>query len=282
MLTTLKNVLCRARAGGFAVPAFDCVEDLMVRTILETAEARRAPVILMCLEMDLAGNGWNYVPGLIRAVADRHDVPVVLHLDHAASLEAIRRALDAGFTSVMIDGSALPFEENVRLTREAVEMARPLGVSVEAELGHVGGSDLIESTRAHDSVLTEPDQVTRFVAETGVDALAVSIGTSHGMYTSLPNLNIEVLKQLNAASPVPLVLHGGSGTPDDQIREAVRNGICKLNIYADLRVAMARGLGRSARGQNRPDPLPMEMFRPMREELAAVVAQKIELLGARL
>ena len=282
MLTTLKEVLCSARRGRFAVPAFDCVEDLMVRTILETAEARRSPVILMCLEMDLAGNGWNYLPGLIRTVADRHDVPVVLHLDHAASLAVVRRALDSGFTSVMIDGSALPFEENVRITREAVAMARPLGVSVEAELGHVGGSDLIESTQEHDSVLTEPDQVTRFVAETGVDALAVSIGTSHGMYTSLPNLNIEVLKQLNAVSPVPLVLHGGSGTPDDQIREAVRNGICKLNIYADLRVAMARGLQRSARDQNRPDPLPMEMFRPMREEMAAVVAEKMALLGARI
>lgn len=280
MLVTLNEVLCPARAGRYAVPAFDCVEDLFVRTILETAEARRSPVILMCLELDLAGNGWAYLPGLIRAVADSHSIPVVLHLDHAGSIEMIQKALDHGFTSVMIDGSALPFEENVRLTRAAVELAHPLGVSVEAELGHVGGSDLVESKYSRENVLTEPDEVARFVAETRVDALAVSIGTSHGIYRSLPNLNIEVLKQLREASTVPLVLHGGSGTPDDQVCRAVENGICKMNIYADLWLAMGRGLQQSARQQTRPDPLPTDVFRPMRDEMAVVVNDKIALLGS--
>jgi fructose-bisphosphate aldolase, class II len=280
MLTTLREILCHARANRYAVPGFDCIEDVMVRTILETAEARRSPVIMMCLSVDLEGNGWAYVPGLVRAVADHHNVPVALHLDHANDLDTIRRGIDSGFTSVMIDGSALPFEENVRLTRAAVEMARPHGISVEAELGHVGGSDLVESSKSEGNVLTEPDEVARFVAETEVDALAVSIGTSHGMYASLPNLDIECLKQLNAASRVPLVLHGGSGTPDDQIRHAVANGIVKLNIYADLRVAMFRGLIASSEIRNRPDPLPREMFRPINEAMAAVVEEKIALLGS--
>jgi ketose-bisphosphate aldolase len=200
-------------------------------------------------------------------------------MDHAASLDLIRTALDNGFSSVMIDGSPLPFEENVRITRAAVEMARPLGVSVEGELGHVGGLDL-EALNCRESVLTEPDEVSRFVAQTGVDALAVSIGTQHGMYRSLPNLDIECLKQLNTASSVPLVLHGGSGTPDDQIRNAVCHGICKLNIYADLRLAMARGLERAGRTQRRPDPLPQEVFGPLKEEMAKVVAEKIALLGS--
>jgi fructose-bisphosphate aldolase class II len=255
------------------------MEDVMVRAILETAESRRSPVVLMALAPDLEGNGMAYVPGLVRAVADHHPVPVVLHLDHADNLDLVRAAVDRGFTSVMIDGSALEFAENVRLTRAAVEIAAPRGVSVEAELGHVGGSDP-ECTVHRESVLTEPDEVARFVRETGVDALAVSIGTSHGVYQSLPNLNIERLRELDAASPVPLVLHGGSGTPEDQIRNAVRHGISKLNIYADLRIAMGKGLKASAAAVRRCDPLPQEVFGPVKREIMAVVSEKIDLLGS--
>jgi len=279
MLVTAKDVLAEARAGRYAVPAFDCVEDVMVRTILETAETLRSPVFMMCLVPDLEGNGWTYLPGLIRAVADRHSVPVVLHLDHANELDSIARAVGCGFSSVMIDGSSLPFEENVKLTRAAVELARPKGISVEAELGHVGGMDL-EALNRRENVLTEPEEVARFVEQTGVDSLAVSIGTSHGVYASLPTLNIACLRELHAASPVPLVLHGGSGTPDDQIREAVREGICKLNIYADCRIALGRGLRQAAESLRRPDPLPDDLFGAMRRELAAVVKEKIELLGS--
>lgn len=283
MLVTLKEILAHARANQYAVPAFDCIEDIMVRTVLETAEANHAPVIVMALEMDLetgGGNGWAYQAGLVRAVAEHHNVPIALHLDHANDLDAIRRALDLGFTSVMIDGSRSPFEENVSLTKEAVDLAAPQGVSVEAELGHVGGMDL-DDKQCAENVLTESEEVTRFVEATGVDALAVSIGTAHGVYRALPDLNIERLKELNAASPVPLVLHGGSGTPEQQIREAVQNGICKVNLYADLRVAMYRGLKTTAAAHERVDPLPKDMFQPIREELATAVADKIELLGAK-
>ncbi len=179
----------------------------------------------------------------------------------------------------MIDGSALEFAENVRLTRAAVEIARPQGVSVEAELGHVGGADL-ECKVRRESVLTESDEVARFVRETGVDALAVSIGTAHGVYESLPNLNIERLQELDTISPVPLVIHGGSGTPADQIRNAVLHGISKLNIYADLRIAMAKGLQAAAAALTRSDPLPPEVFGPIKREIMAVVNEKIDLLGS--
>lgn len=283
MLTTLRKVLDHARANRYAVPAFDCTEDVMTRAILETAESLRAPVILMCLGMDLVtdnGNGWVYQAGLIRAVADHHQIPIVLHLDHATELDLIPAAVDHGFTSVMIDGSRLPFEQNVEVTRAAVEIARPHGVSVEAELGHVGGMDL-EDVACAENVLTEPEEVSRFVEQTGVDALAVSIGTGHGVYRAEPVLNIPCLQELNAASPVPLVLHGGSGTPDGQIQDAVRNGICKLNIYADERVAMARGLRRFAESQQRTDPLPRDLFGAIKQELVGVVAEKIELLFAK-
>jgi len=280
MLTPLKEVLRAAQAGGYAVPAFDCVEDLMVRSILETCERLRAPAILMGLPgPDLDGNGWYYIPGLIRAVAEHHSIPVVLHLDHATNLDDIKRAVDLGFTSVMIDGSGLPFAENVRLTRAAVDIAHPRGVSVEAELGHVGGSD-VENTQYAESVLTEPGEARQFVDETQVDALAVSIGTAHGIYRQLPTLNIPRLREIRAATDVPLVLHGGSGTPEDQIQESVRHGVTKLNIYADNRLAMCRGLKEAAQAQTRPDPLPRDLFAQVRQRLTETVAEKIRLLFA--
>jgi fructose-bisphosphate aldolase class II len=255
------------------------VEDVFVRAILETAEACRAPVFMMCLEPDVRGNGWVYFSGLVRAVADHHNIPVVLHLDHTTDLQLVQKAVELGFTSVMVDGSSLPFDENVRLTKAAVEIAHPRGVSVEAELGHVGGSDLEATTHA-ENVLTEPDEVTRFVEKTGCDSLAVSIGTAHGVYKSAPTLNIERLKELNRASPVPLVMHGGSGTPYDQVQNAVRHGICKMNIYADCRIAMRRGLDQAAQSQRREDPLPYEVFGPIRDQIAAAAKEKIELLLA--
>ena len=280
MLTTLKKILTNARANHYAVPAFDCVEDVMIRGILDTCQAKRCPAILMgLLGGGLEDNGWAFIPGLVRAVADHYDIPVALHLDHAIALDAIKRAVDGGFTSVMIDGSRFPFEKNAEITKAAVDIAHPHGISVEAELGYVGGVNL-EATAGTESVLTEPDEVARFIEWTDVDALAVSIGTAHGVYQSLPNLNIERLKVLNAASRVPLVLHGGSGTPDDQIRNAVRHGICKLNIFADLRIAMANGLKASAAALKREDPLPSELFAPIRQELSKVVSAKIDLLNA--
>lgn len=282
MLTTLKQVLPQARDGRYAVPGFDFTEDVMVRAILETAERLRSPVIMMCLDLELesdGGNGWVYMSGLVRAVAEHHDIPIVLHYDHGSSLENAKKAIDLGFTSVMIDGSALPFEENIAQTAKVVELAAPHGVSVEAELGFVGGFDL-KATEHKGNILTDPGEAAEFVRRTGVDALAVSIGTAHGTYHSEPTLNIERLKELREAVSIPLVLHGGSGTPDGQIRESIRNGVCKLNIFADERQAMYRGLKRSAGIHTRPDPLPEEMFRPIKEELSTIIEEKVRLCGS--
>jgi len=280
MLVTLKEALTHARDNKYCVSAFDTIEDVMVRATLETAAALKAPVIMMCLDCDLAsgnGAGWVFQTSTIKAAAEFYDVPVVLHLDHATSLAPIRKAVEYGFTGVMFDGSELPFDKNVEMTKAAAEIVKPHGISIEAELGHVGGADL-GRTVYRDNVLTEPEEVARFVELTGVDALAVSIGTAHGVYQSEPNLNIERLKELNAISPVPLVLHGGSGTPDDQVQEAVRHGICKVNIYAEERLAMTRGLGISAKSQTRDDALPQEIFGPIKKELMGVVEHKIKLL----
>jgi fructose-bisphosphate aldolase class II len=282
MLVTLNVVMPRARAGRYAVPAFDCVEDVMVRAILDTAEREKSPIILMALEYDLQGRGMDYISGLVHAVAGSYRIPIVLHLDHAENLDIIRRAIDHGFTSVMFDGSQLPFQENVDRSREVVEIAHKHGVAVEAELGFVAGKDIFGSDYpgAGKSLLTEPSEVVEFVAKTGVDALAVSIGTSHGVYVAKPKLDIERLKAIEAVSAVPLVMHGGSGTPEDQVQDAIRNGITKLNVYADSRLAMFRGLKRSAEGQSRQDPLPDALFGPIREALSELVAERIRMFFA--
>jgi ketose-bisphosphate aldolase len=282
MLVTLNDVLPQARAEHYAVPAFDCMEDVMVRAILDTAERDRAPIILMALEHDLQGRGMNYIGGLVRAVADVYRIPVVLHLDHAENVDIIRKAIDHGFTSVMFDGSQLPFRENIDRSREVVEIAHRQGIAVEAELGFVAGKDIFgtDYPGAGKSLLTEPSEVVEFVAETGVDALAVSIGTSHGVYVAKPNLDIERLRSIEAVSKVPLVMHGGSGTPEDQVQNAIRNGITKLNVYADSRVAMFKGLKRSAEMQTRQDPLPDALFHPIREALSQLVAERIRMFFA--
>lgn len=282
MLVTLKEVLPQARQHHYAVPAFDCMEDVMIRTMLDTAEQEQAPIILMALEHDLQGRGIRYISGLVHAVADAYPIPIVLHLDHAENLEIIRKAIDHGFTSVMFDGSQLPFRENIERSREVVEIAHAHGVAVEAELGFVAGKDIYgtDYPGAGQSLLTEPHEVVEFVAQTGVDALAVSIGTAHGVYVAAPKLDIERLQAIEAVSHVPLVMHGGSGTPEDQVRNAIRHGITKLNVYADSRVAMLQGLKRSAETQTRNDPLPDVLFRPIRESLAQLVAERIRMFGA--
>lgn len=276
MLVNLRDVLPQARRKGYAVPHFDCVEDIFIRAILDVAEEESCPVILAALGHDLGGRGIEYISGLVRSVAGGYSVPVVLHLDHAEELELIERAIDHGFTSVMYDGSQLPFRENIRNTRKVVRKARLRGVSVEAELGFVGGAEL-SGESSGESRLTDPAQVVEFVSETGIDALAVSIGTSHGVYESEPELNIPRLQEINRVSKVPLVLHGGSGTPDVQILTAIRNGISKVNIYSDLRAAAMAGLKSSATFQSRTDPLPDEMFSPIRQALHEAIREKIRL-----
>lgn len=276
MLTGITSVLKPAQEAHYAVPAFDCVTDVLVRAILDKAEERRSPVILMALEHDLKGRGMVYISSLVRAVAPHYDIPVVLHLDHAEDMDLIKRALDHGFTSVMYDGSTLPVEENIRITSNVVELAQKYGATTEAELGRVAGFE-IGGGDTGEAILTDPQGVADFVAATGVDSLAVSIGTAHGIYVSTPTLHQERLSEIRAASDVPLVLHGGSGTPENQVREAIRRGITKINIYADLRIALGKGFDRTAAQTRRPDPLPDQLFSTMREEVMVAVNAKIDM-----
>lgn len=283
MLVTLNEILPKAREQHYAVPAFDCMEDVMIRSILDTAEQAKSPVILMALEHDLQGRGIKYISGLVHGVADAYNIAIVLHLDHAENMDIVAEAIEHGFTSVMYDGSQLAFEENIRRSKEVVKIAHTKGVSVEAELGLVAGKDIHGDDYPGDgeSLLTDPKEVVEFVEQTGVDALAVSIGTAHGVYVSLPHLDIARLEEINKVSKVPLVLHGGSNTPVDQIQNAIRHGISKINVYADSRVAMLEGLKKSAAIQERRDPLPNILFRPIREALSLLVSERIDMFFSR-
>ncbi|MDF2883305.1 MAG: ketose-bisphosphate aldolase [Clostridiaceae bacterium] len=277
MLVTLNEVLKKAREGHYAVPAFDCNDDILIRTILDTAEEKKSPVILMVLEHDLKGKGMKYITSIIKGVANEYSIPIVLHLDHATNFEIIECAIENGFTSVMYDGSMLSFDENVANTKKVVEMAKAKGITVEAELGHVAGKEL-DGSSAGETMLTEPEEVVKFVNLTGIDALAVSIGTSHGVYVSTPNLKIDRLIEINKVSSVPLVLHGGSGTPIDQVQNAIKHGITKVNLYADLRIALMEGIKKSVDVQKRIDPLPDQLFKPAVEVLRDKVIEKIQMV----
>lgn len=278
-LVSIKELLKKARAGKYAVPAFDVSNLEFVRAAVEVAEEKRSPVILMVVPPD-AEAAMPYLVGLARAASEQVSVPVALHLDHSPSFELCQRAVDAGFTSVMIDGSSLPYAENVALTKKVVAYARPRGVSVEAELGHVGKAEVYAGEGEDEGCLTDPVDVERFVAETEVDALAVAIGTAHGIYTAEPKLDIPRLQAINAVSKVPLVLHGGSGTPDDQVREAILNGIAKLNIFSELCVALVDGLKEFLATNKRRAPWPMYIYEKPLQLMKDVVRRKIDLCGS--
>jgi fructose-bisphosphate aldolase class II len=276
-LCTLNDVLPGARRGGYAVPGFDCVNDLYIRAVLDAAEEERSPVIIMALGHDLAGRGIDFIAGLVHAVAPTYSVPVVLHLDHATDLDLVMRCIDHGFTSVMFDGSALPAGRNIELTRQVVELAHPHGISVEAELGCVAGKE-ITGKDIGKTVLTDPEDVPGFVRSTGIDALAVSIGTAHGVYAKKPKLDIERLRAINAVCPVPLVMHGGSGTPDDQVRAAISNGVTKFNVYADVRIALNQSLSKAMQlVDERSDELTDVVFGPVRDAVAGVAKAKMRM-----
>ncbi len=245
-VTSFQEMLSDARKRHYAVPMFDVSNTTMIRAAVEVAEELRSPVILAALPFDIPGASLGYWANSARYAAERAKVPVCMHLDHAADVETCVRCADAGFQSVMLDASAKPFEENVSITRTVAELMHPRGIGIEAELGHVASgitgaadSGVSESGERKDSktVFTDPDSALRFIEKTGTDALAVSVGTTHGVYISAPKLNIPLLRRINAVSPAPLVLHGGSGTPADQLRAAIAEGIAKINIYSELTAA---------------------------------------------
>ena len=229
MLVSMKELLQPTRQHGFAIGAFNVADSCFVRAVVEEAEATNTPAIISIhpSEHDFVGDAFfSYV----RDITLRSPVPFTLHLDHGASVEHVLRAIQCGFTSVMIDGSLLPYEENVALTREVVKLAHAVGVSVEGELGTIGVSKV---------TYTDPDQAQDFIARTGADTLAVAIGTAHGIYPKgmQPELQMHILREIAGRVDIPLVLHGGSANPDAEIAESVTLGVGKINISSDMKYA---------------------------------------------
>jgi ketose-bisphosphate aldolase len=282
-LISLKSALNVAERQGYAVGSFAPRYTPMIAPILRAGERARSPLIVQISQREMARYGIvaaEFSRAFLRAL-DREGttVPIVLHLDHTFDLPVIQAAIAAGFTSVMIDKSAAPFEENVRATREVVDYAHARGVSVEAELGKIGTTDFVE-TEEDEEHFTDPDEAGCFVAETGVDALAVAVGTAHGHYTTRkPRVDLERLKAIRARTAVHLVLHGGSGVPPEMIQASVRlpgGGVSKVNIATDLEHAMLTALGRKERMTDEAcRALPERELRQAQDAVEQVVTDKI-------
>lgn len=238
MLMNMKDLLSVANDQNFAVPAFNIGTGQILKAVIECCEEKQAPVILAIHPLELDFQGDHFVAGCI-AAANKSKVPMVIHLDHGSEIGQIQRAIRDGFTSVMIDASHMSFEENIEITKKVVAMAHPLNISVEAELGTIGTTGTGGEYGAEKIVYTDPAKAKEFVEKTGVDTLAIAIGTAHGIYPKgvKPELKLDLLREIKALVSIPLVLHGGSSNPDEEIAESVRRGVNKINISSDIKAA---------------------------------------------
>ena len=277
-LVTTKEMFQKAQTGHYAVGAFN-VENLeMVMAVIRAAEELNAPVIMQSTPSTVKYAGLDYYLAMAKAAAERASVPVAMHLDHGNTFELAMQALRTGYTSIMIDGSHDSFEENIALTRRVAEACLPSDISVEAELGKVGGKeDDLEAE--HDSPYTDPQQAKEFVERTNVCSLAVAIGTAHGLYHGTPKLDLERLSAIHEVVSIPLVLHGASGVPDDAVRESIKRGICKVNFATELRIAYSDGVKKYL--AENPDGFdPKKYGAAGMENVTALVKEKICVCGS--
>lgn len=278
MLYNMKDLLKVAKEHKFAVPAFNISSFDMLKSIMEEVERLECPVILEIHPDEIEYLGNNFV-SIVRAYALNSKVPVVIHLDHGSTLFDVTRAIRNGYTSVMIDASTQSFEDNISITKQIVELAHNVDVSVEAELGTIGNNGSTEGG-TDEIIYTDPDQADYFVKETNIDTLAVAIGTSHGLYPKgkKPELNIELLKEINSRLSIPIVLHGGSGNPDEEVRESVLYGVGKVNLSSDLKSVFFEQV-RQTLIDNKNMYEPNEVYPEANKKLKKVVEYKMNLLN---
>lgn len=277
---TLAEILQPCMGQGWAVGAYDTFNLEVTQAIVDASAADQAPAIIMIYPNDAPQTEWPTLLRIIESEVERTRIPAALVLDHARTIDQIEYALELGFSGVMIDASQASLEKNIALTRRAVELAHAQGASVEAELGHVGVGDDVLNEDQQQAHLTRVDEAKRFVKETGVDALAVSIGTLHGLYRGKPKLDFDRLAQLRAACPIPLVLHGGSDTPDQDLRRAIEIGIDKINIWTDVRIPFLQTLKEKLEAPVIGKIDVHEAFGAARATAAEVIRQKNRLLGS--
>lgn len=285
MLVTMKEMLADAKNKHYAIPAFDVSNYEMMKAVLETCEEEKSPALLMTLGVDTQGRNLQLLSSMITEAAKLFSIPVCLHMDHATDIDFIKYGCDNGYSSVMYDGSVLSFDENAKNTTIVTEYAHKKGISVEAELGHVGNASVgsISETGTDTDpgeTLTLPDEVEKFVEITDVDALAVAIGTSHGVYQKTPELRIDRLDEITAVCDRPLVLHGGSGTPDDQMQNAIHHGITKINIYSDVLFALNKGLKDTLNTITNPSTWPFLVYEDAMKMMKEVIREKFRTFGS--
>ena len=242
-LVTSKEMILEAQKGNYAVGAFNIENMEMVMAVIEAAQEMHSPAILQTTPSTVRYGGLSLYYASVKAAAERASVPIALHLDHGSSFELAIQALREGYTSIMIDGSRLSFQENATLSRRVVDACHSCNIPVEAELGCVGGKE--DDLSVDGGGLTSPDQAAEFVERTGIDYLAVAIGTSHGVYQKTPCIRVDRLKEIKKEISVPLVLHGTSGVDDETVRACIKEGISKVNYATDLRIAYSEGIKRT-------------------------------------
>ncbi len=264
---------------GWAIGAYDTCNLETTQAIVDAAAADESPAIIMVYPHHNPRAGWPTLVRMIEAEVERVGIPAALVLDHATTLTEIEYALELGFSGVMIDASQAPLEQNIDITRRAVALAHARGATVEAELGHVGQAQDDDSEDQRQEHLTRVNEAVCFVAETGVDALAVAIGTLHGLYRGKPHLDFDRLAQLSTACSIPLVLHGGSDNPDQDLRRAIEIGIAKINVWTDVRIPFLRALKETLNGPVEKVEV-SEAMAAARSAACAVVRQKNRLFGS--
>ena len=281
MLISGKEILSVANQHGFAVPAFNAGSGQLLEAVMQACEELQSPVMIAIHPDELSLLTDSFVDQ-VKYYANHTKLPVCIHLDHGASYEQVIHAIQLGFTSVMIDASHLPYEENVAITQKVVAAAHPVGVSVEAELGTIGDTGNSIEGGVTEVIYTDPDVAQDFVERTGTDSLAVAIGTAHGIYPKniKPHLRHDILEEITKKVSIPLVLHGGSSNPDEEIAKAVKMGINKINISSDIKIVFANRLREQLNSGDSEMREPNVLFPPCMLETKKVAEDKIRLFNS--
>ena len=278
-ILSTRQMLLNAQRDGYAVPAFNIHNLETLQVVVDTAVEMRSPVIIAGTPSTIEYAGAEYINAMAEVAAHKYDIPIAIHLDHFEDVEAIKRNIDIGFKSCMIDASKLEFEKNIAKVKEVVDYAHKFDATVEAELGKLGGQedDLIVDEK--DTMYTNPNDAAEFVKRTGIDSLAVAIGTAHGLYKGEPKLDFERLKEIRSKVEVPLVLHGASDVPDELVMKAISLGICKVNVATDLKIPFSGALKEYFNEHPEAND-PRKYMTPGKEAMKKIVEHKIQICGS--
>ncbi|MGV3488768.1 MAG: tagatose bisphosphate family class II aldolase [Tuberibacillus sp.] len=273
------DMFAKAQKGKYAVPAFNIHNLETIQVVVETAAEYHSPVILAGTPSTIEYAGIDYLVSIVDTAAHKYDIPIALHLDHHETFDEIKRYIDVGVRSCMIDASHETFEENIRIVKEVVAYAHSMGASVEAELGRLGGAEDNMVVDEKDAMYTNPKQAREFVERTGIDSLAVAIGTAHGLYKGEPKIDLDRLAEIQQEVDIPLVLHGASDVPENTVKETIKRGICKVNIATDLKIPFSNAV--KAYFAEHPEANdPRKYLTPGKEAMKQIVINKIKMCGS--